>query len=109
MHHYEITMSTAPAGQEVEVVLRGPGIEPVGRYYIFATTARCETFVAAVNFAYEQGVRDAMSRAHSLLRQPAATRERLLVVTGGGPDNLKLRPERWWEQVKRRWRLGPGL
>jgi len=34
----------------------------MGRRYVFASKDRCATFVEAVNFAYEQGLRDGLRR-----------------------------------------------
>jgi hypothetical protein len=62
MAHYAITVSPDEAGREFEVLLRGPGIDPEGRRYVFATTHRCATFAQAVNFAYGQGFRDGLRK-----------------------------------------------
>ncbi len=96
MSHYSITMAPVPEG-DVQVVLQGPGITQQGKPYVFATTARACSFAEAVNFAYEQGVRDGMTRA--LCRD-----DRIRVVSGRTPDSLHLRRERWWESVRRWWR-----
>jgi len=90
MTNYAITVSPDEAGREYNVKLCGPGIDSAGRGYVFATTARCATFVEAVNFAYEQGVRDGMARTE-------------LLVTGSTPDSVSLRVESRWSQWKRRW------
>lgn len=101
MRNYVITMSPASPGREVDVVLQGPGIQESGRQYIFATTQRCEAFVEAVNFAYRQGVRDATSGSLDRFRDSHTMDSRLLVVTGQSPDELAVRPERWWEKLRR--------
>ena len=92
MSHYAITIS--PEEEELRVVLRGPGIAPDGRLYVFANTQRCVTFAEAVNFAYEQGLRDGRRRAKS-------NQGRLYVVTGATPDTLDIRTESWWSRWKR--------
>ncbi len=97
MSQYDITISPDEVGLEFRVVLRGPGIDPDGRRYVFATTHRCAAFVDAVNFAYERGLRDGMRRTKS-------DEGRLLLVTGTTPDNMAIRPEDWWSRLKRRWR-----
>jgi hypothetical protein len=98
MRNYVIVMSPASAGREVDVVLQGPGIRPSGKQYIFATTARCEAFVEAVNFAYRQGLRDAAAGLRDGAGQGGSP---LLVVTGHTPEDLAVRPERWWERLRR--------
>ena len=100
MKRYLITMSPELDGHEVEVVLQGPGIQEDGRRYIFASPARCSNFIDAVNFAYAQGLKDGEERRRFL----SNTRHRLMLVTGRTPDELHLRPERWWEWVLRSWR-----
>ncbi len=102
MRNYVIIMSPASPGQEVDVILQGPGLQESGKQYIFATTARCEAFVEAVNFAYRQGVRDATVASRARFRKGDS---RLLVVTGHTPEDLALRPERWWEKLSRSLRL----
>ena len=93
MSLYQVTIS--PAGDEINLLLRGPGIQEGGRQYVFANTARCAAFAEAVNFAYEQGLRDGLRRA-------AECDDRMVVVTGRSPEDLRLRPERWWERLRRR-------
>ena len=95
MSHYAITISADAVDQEYRVVLRGPGIDMDGRRYIFATAPRCVAFAEAVNFAYEQGLRDG-------LRRTKGDDGRLLVVTGTTPDNMAIRREGWWPLLKRR-------
>ena len=58
MSHYVISISPDEVGHEYRVLLRGPGIDSDGHRYIFATTHRCAAFAEAVNFAYEQGLRE---------------------------------------------------
>ena len=93
MARYHVTIS--PAGEEISVVLRGPGIQDSGHQYVFANAARCAAFAEAVNFAYEQGLRDGLRRA-------AECDDRMVVVAGRNPEDLRLRPERWWERLRRR-------
>ena len=95
MPQYEVSLS--PAGEEINLLLQGPGIQEDGRVYVFANLARCAAFAEAVNFAYRQGVRDGMRRAN------AASSDRLLVVAGRHPDSLCVRTETWWEALKRRF------
>jgi hypothetical protein len=82
-------------GAEVNVLLRGPGIEGVGRRYIFANTDRCASFVEAVNFAYRQGLHDGRARNR-------AAADGLLIVSGRCPEDLRLRRETWRERL---WRI----
>ena len=96
MTHYNITVSPDEVSREFDCMLRGPGIDPDGRRYVFATTHRCAAFVEAVNFAYEQGLRDG-------LRRGRVDDGRMLVVTGSTPENMAVRPESRWSQVRRRW------
>src|SRR5512140_2276896 len=96
MAHYSINIAPVPEG-EVQVVLQGPGITPTGRPYVFKTMARASSFAEAVNFAYEQGVRDGM-------RQAYRRDDTVIVVSGRTPDNLHLRRERRLERVRRWWR-----
>jgi hypothetical protein len=100
MSHYMIDISPDEVSREYDVMLRGPGIDPGGRRYVFASTNRCATFVEAVNFAYEQGLRDG-------LRRGRMDDNRLLVVTGSTPENMAIRLESWWSGWKRRW-MGVG-
>lgn len=99
MPEYDITVSRDGAGCEYRVVLRGPGIETDGRPYVFATPNRCSAFIEAVNFAYQQGLRDGMRRKRE-------TDESVLIVRGTTPDNMTVRVEGRWERWKRRWRNG---
>jgi hypothetical protein len=96
MSHYAITIAPEEIGQEYEVILRGPGLDSSGRRYIFANTYRCGVFIEAVNFAYEQGRRDA-------LRTRKDQQGELWIVTGATPEEIAVRPEGWWEKLKRRW------
>jgi len=95
MSHYVISISPDEVGHEYRVLLRGPGIDSDGHRYIFATTHRCAVFVEAVNFAYQQGLRDGMGLARN-------EQGRLLVVTGTSPDNVAIRTEGWLSRLKRR-------
>jgi hypothetical protein len=97
MPYYDISISPDEISHEVQVVLRGPGIETGGRHYVFANPERCSTFVEAVNFAYRQGLRDGQ-------RQVRNEEGPLLLVTGTTPDNMGLRREGWLSRMKRRWR-----
>ena len=94
MSHYVISISPDEVGHEYRVLLRGPGIDSDGHRYIFATTHRCAVFAEAVNFAYEQGLRDGMRRTRN-------EQGRLLLVTGASPENLDIRTEGWWSRLKR--------
>jgi len=96
MSHYAITISPAEATKEFDVLLRGPGIDSAGRRYTFINTHRCVAFAEAVNFAYEQGLRDG-------LRQRESESGRLLVVSGATPDTLEVRPEGPWSRFRRLW------
>ena len=96
MSHYAIAVTADEASQEFQVVLRGPGIDPEGRNYVFRNTYRCSKFAEAVNFAYEQGLRDGA-------RAAMCDNSRLWIVTGTTPENLAARPESWWVALKRRW------
>jgi hypothetical protein len=96
MSHYAITIAPEEASQEYEVTLRGPGLDSSGRRYIFANTYRCGVFIEAVNFAYEQGRRDA-------LRMRKNQEGEVWIVTGSTPEDVGIRREGWWAQLKRRW------
>ncbi len=98
MSLYDITVVPDSETEEFKVVLHGPGIDSDGRRYIFANTYRCTAFAEAVNFAYQQGVRDARQAA----RRAAAEDDRLLLVSGTTPENMTLRREVWWQQLRRR-------
>src|SRR5215510_10660031 len=93
-------MSPAPA-EEVRVVLQGPGIDPEGKPYVLATSERAKSFADAVNFAYEQGLRDRMRRANGCVNEESSPR---LVVSGLTPVALVIRKEHWWAWLKRRTR-----
>ena len=96
MLHYEISISPA-AEQEVLAVLQGPGLMPDGKAFIFASSARARAFAEAVNFAYEQGKRDAV-------RGAVVRDSRQLLVCGRTPETLMLRPEGWTDRMARLWR-----
>jgi intein-encoded DNA endonuclease-like protein len=98
MQDYSITIAPDQNTNEYEVVLRGPGIDPDGRRYIFANTYRCASFAEAVNFAYRQGFRDGRQAARE------ESHNELLLVSGSTPENLVARPETWWQRTRRRWR-----
>jgi hypothetical protein len=102
MERYKIADASATAEREVQILLEGPGLDPSGRRYIFATTARCKAFVEALNLAYEQGVRDGMSQAPGSRKRDAAD-NRLLLVTGRTPDEVGLRSESWLRHLQRSW------
>ena len=95
MSNYTIDVSPDQISHEFEVLLRGPGLKPDGRRYVFANTYRCRAFVEAVNFAYRQGLRDGSFVAGG---------DRLMVVAGTTPENMNIRPEGWVARLKRRWR-----
>ena len=95
MSHYDIAISADESSHEYRVVLRGPGINPEGRNYVFRNQQRCSTFAEAVNFAYEQGLRDGA-------RAVAGENSRLWYVTGETPEKLAVRQESWWGGFTRR-------
>ena len=95
MTQYQITMSSSNG--EYEVVLQGPGLGQTGKQYVFRNTERCQTFIDAVNFAYQQGLRDGARGVRPLVD------ERRIVVSGATPETLVLRCETWWERLSRRW------
>lgn len=97
MQDYSITIAPDETTREYEVVLRGPGIEPDGRHYVFANTMRCTAFAEAVNFAYRQGFREGYKQALDEAGEP------LFVISGSTPDNLLVKPENWWQRVRRQW------
>jgi hypothetical protein len=96
MTQYDISISPDEVNHEYRVLLRGPGIDENGKSYVFINPERCATFVEAVNFAYRQGLRDA-------LRHGEDGSGELYVVSGTTPDNMVIRREGWWARVKRRW------
>ncbi len=98
MSPYAIAISPDEVSCEFRVVLRGPGIGADGRRYVFATTDRAAVFVQAVNFAYEQGLRDGA-------RRNKTEDGCLFLVTGATPESLDIRREGWWEHWKRRLRF----
>jgi len=100
MPHYLITMAPAPFS-EVATRLLGPGIQPDGKAYVFASTERARAFAEAVNFAYEQGLRDGMRRRAAGC---GPRDDRLLMVCGRTPDTLSSRRESLWERFTRRRR-----
>src|ERR1700744_4237396 len=95
MPNYAITIAPDEAGKEYEVTLRGPGIAPEGQQYVFRNLERCAIFEEAMNFAYRQGLRDGACHALS-------ANERLWVVSGTTPDNIKVRRETFVERLTRR-------
>ena len=100
MQPYIIAMSPKP-DEEVKVVLQGPGLDPAGRSYVFATQARSELFVEAVNFAYAQGFEEGLRKA----AQTAAGVDRsVVVISGRHPETLVARGENRWERLTRWWR-----
>jgi hypothetical protein len=96
MPNYQISLSPAPEA-EVTALLQGPGLQPDGKPFVFATPQRARSFAEAVNFAYEQGVRDGMRRL-----EMQDTRK--LMVCGRTPETLGVRPERWFDRLVRQWR-----
>ena len=100
MQPYVIAMSPKP-DEEVKVVLQGPGIDPSGKSYVFATPARCELFVDALNFAYAQGIEEGLRLA---AKSRADVDHSVVVISGRHPETLMARPENRWEHVKRSWR-----
>jgi hypothetical protein len=93
---YDITISPEESNHEYRVLLRGPGIEGNGKRFVFRNTQRCTTFLDAVNFAYQQGLRDGRRDAQSFNTD-------VYLITGTTPDNMIIRRESFWERVKRRW------
>ncbi len=98
---YQIQISRLAEGDELQVLLQGPGIQTHGKRYVFKNVDRCQAFADAVNFAYENGLRDGMRRAGM---PPGQRNDRLLLVSGNTPETLLLRPESWSERMRRRWR-----
>lgn len=98
---YQIEISRMPEGDELQVLLQGPGLQSNGKRYVFRNMDRCRAFADAVNFAYEHGVRDGMRRACMPVN---CNNDRLLLVSGSTPESLMLRRENWWERMRRRWR-----
>ena len=96
MPFYDLTVHADAETEEYQAVLRGPGIEPGGRGYVFRNPDRCATFAEAVNFAYRQGLREGRRQASE------AGGEALVVVTGNTPDNLAVRRESRWGRMRRR-------
>lgn len=94
---YSITIAPDETQQECEVVLRGPGIAPDGRRYVFANTTRCAAFAEAVNFAYRQGFREGNNRSLDESGEP------LLVISGSTPEGLLAKRENWWQKLRRGW------
>jgi hypothetical protein len=97
MTNYAIAVSPDEVAKEYNVVLHGPGLGRDGRTFVFRSPERCATFIEAVNFAYQQGLRD--GRASS-----SRDEGRLWVGTGASPEDLAASPEGWLQQLKRRWR-----
>jgi hypothetical protein len=94
---YAIAISPDEVGKEFNVTLHGPGIAPGGRSYVFRSPERCATFIEAVNFAYQQGLREGS-------RRPKGGDDRLWIVTGVSPEDLTACPEGWLPRLKRRCR-----
>jgi hypothetical protein len=97
MSKYAIAVSHDEVAKEYNVVLHGPGLGSEGRPYVFISAERCATFVEAVNFAYQQGLRDNQ-------RSSSRYDGRFWVVTGATPEDLAACPEGWASSLKRRWR-----
>ena len=95
MSNYQISLSPAPE-EEVLALLQGPGIQPDGKTFVFATPQRARAFAEAMNFAYRQGVCDGMRRREE-------SDYRTWMVCGPTPETLAVRPESWRERVARRW------
>lgn len=93
---YSITIAPDEATHEYEVVLRGPGIAPDGRRYVFANTTRCAAFAEAVNFAFRQGYREGYKAALDDAGEP------LVMISGTTPEGLLARREYWWQKLRRR-------
>jgi hypothetical protein len=96
MSNYAIAVSRDEVAKEYNVVLHGPGIGSDGRPFVFISAERCATFIEAVNFAYQQGLRDGR-------RTSSGDGDRFWVVTGSNPEELAASPEGWLRQLKRRW------
>jgi hypothetical protein len=97
MSNYAIAVSPDEVAKEFNVVLHGPGLGSDGRSFVFRSPERCVTFIEAVNFAYQQGLRDGR-------RGPTCDNGQLWVVTGSTPEELTAAPESWLPRLKRRWR-----
>ncbi len=97
MSTYQITIRPDAETEEYNVVLQGPGLGSDGLRYVFANTYRATAFAEAVNFAYQQGLRDG--------KRANLTDDRLLVVTGTTPENMTVRREHWWSRIARYARL----
>src|SRR5579863_8261868 len=97
MSDYAIAISPDEVAKEYNVVLHGPGLGSDGRPFVFKSPERCATFIEAVNFAYQQGLRDGR-------RSSSRDDGRLWVVTGATPEDLDACPEGWLPRLKRRWR-----
>jgi len=96
MMPYDITIAPDEINHEYRVKLRGPGIEGNGKTYVFRNTQRCATFLDAVNFAYQQGLRDGRRNAQNCNTD-------VYVVTGTTPENMLIRRETLWGLLRRRW------
>src|SRR5271157_2856465 len=97
MSKYAIAVSPDEVAKEFNVVLHGPGLASDGRPFVFRSPERCATFIDAVNFAYQQGLRDGK-------RSSIVDDGRFWVVTGATPEDLAACPESWASRLKRRWR-----
>jgi hypothetical protein len=93
MSTYQITIRPDAETEEYNVILQGPGLDSSGLRYVFANTYRATAFAEAVNFAYQQGLREG--------KRANLTDDRLLIVTGTTPDNMALRREYWWRRLLR--------
>jgi hypothetical protein len=60
---YQITTVGKTVGQEAEITVHGPGIEPSGQRFTFASLKRAEMFVSALNSAYAQGIAEGFKMA----------------------------------------------
>ena len=97
MPTYQITIVPDSETEEYNVLLQGPGLESRGQRYVFANTYRATAFAEAVNFAYQQGLRDGRREAAGGKRD-----DRLYVVTGTTPENMRVYREDWWARLRRR-------
>jgi hypothetical protein len=98
MRNYAATIAPDEKSAEFDVQLTGPGLDQAGRRFIFRSRERALKFENTINFAYEQGIREGVRRAHE-------ARERHWVVSGYLPDQLALRRESVWTALWRRLRF----
>lgn len=92
----QYVIDVAPVDGEISVTLAGPGIGVEGKHYVFTNMTRTASFIEAVNFAYQQGLRDGRRRAR--LERDA---ERLTIISGRTPDTLRTRSETFAERMVR--------